>query len=98
MSSRLYLKLQCVVSASLVVEYVWRYRLNSLNITLLLANLLLSAVRMEELMCIKKELTVIKSQIDELLDSLERMDPQSQELSGKTLILSSSDALCKGGL
>ncbi len=96
MSSRLYLKLQCVVSASLVVEYIWRY--NSLNITLLLANLLLSAVRMEELMCIKKELTVIKSQIDELLDSLERMDPQSQELSGKTLILSSSDALCKGGL
>ncbi|XP_050954995.1 RNA-binding Raly-like protein isoform X1 [Labeo rohita] len=39
-------------------------------------------LRMEELMCIKKELTVIKSQIDELLDSLERMDPQSQELSG----------------
>ncbi|XP_043084681.1 RNA-binding Raly-like protein isoform X2 [Puntigrus tetrazona] len=39
-------------------------------------------LRMEELMCIKKELTVIKSQIDELLDSLERMDPQSRELSG----------------
>ncbi|XP_016098376.1 RNA-binding Raly-like protein isoform X3 [Sinocyclocheilus grahami] len=39
-------------------------------------------LRMEELMCIKKELTVIKSQIDELLDSLERMDPQSQELAG----------------
>lgn len=49
-------------------------------------------------MCIKKELTVIKSQIDELLDSLERMDPQSHELSGKTLILSSLDAPCKGGL
>jgi len=40
-------------------------------------------------MCIKKELTVIKSQIDELLDSLEQMDPQNQELCGKTLILSS---------
>ncbi|XP_016098374.1 RNA-binding Raly-like protein isoform X2 [Sinocyclocheilus grahami] len=53
-------------------------------------------LRMEELMCIKKELTVIKSQIDELLDSLERMDPQSQELAGKTLLLSSSDAPCKG--
>ncbi|XP_059392407.1 RNA-binding Raly-like protein isoform X2 [Carassius carassius] len=39
-------------------------------------------LKMEELVCIKKELTVIKSQIDELLDSLERMDPQSQELSG----------------
>ncbi|XP_048014673.1 RNA-binding Raly-like protein isoform X2 [Megalobrama amblycephala] len=39
-------------------------------------------LRMEELMCIKKELTVIKSQIDELLDSLEQMDSQNQELSG----------------
>ncbi|KAK7122113.1 hypothetical protein R3I93_023050 [Phoxinus phoxinus] len=39
-------------------------------------------LRMEELMCIKKELTVIKSQIDELLDSLEQMDPQNQELCG----------------
>ncbi|XP_067292141.1 uncharacterized protein si:dkey-234i14.2 isoform X2 [Pseudorasbora parva] len=32
---------------------------------------------MEELMCIKKELSVIKSQIDELLASLEQMDPQA---------------------
>ncbi|XP_051975759.1 RNA-binding Raly-like protein isoform X2 [Xyrauchen texanus] len=39
-------------------------------------------LRLEELLCIKKELTVIKSQIDELLDSLEQMNPQSQELSG----------------
>lgn len=38
---------------------------------------------MEELLCIKKELTMIKSQIDELLDNLERMDPQSQESSGR---------------
>ncbi len=80
------------------MQYVWQYCLNSLNIALMLANLLLSAVRMEELVCIKKELTVIKSQIDELLDCLERMDPQSQELAGKTHILSSSDAPCKGGL
>lgn len=80
------------------MQYVWQYSLNSLNIALMLPNLLLPAVRMEELVCIKKELTVIKSQIDELLDSLEQMDPQSQEVAGKTLILSSSDAPCKGGL
>ncbi|XP_051548373.1 uncharacterized protein LOC127437472 [Myxocyprinus asiaticus] len=39
-------------------------------------------LRMEELLCIKKELIAIKSQIDELLGSLEQMDPQSQEPSG----------------
>ncbi|KAG1949232.1 hypothetical protein F2P79_012030 [Pimephales promelas] len=45
-------------------------------------------LRMEELMCIKKELTVIKSQIDELLDSLEQMDPQNQELCGDSVAFS----------
>nr|XP_055047864.1 RNA-binding Raly-like protein [Misgurnus anguillicaudatus] len=45
-------------------------------------------LRMEELLCIKKELTLIKSQIDELLDSLERMDPQSKELSGGDVVYS----------
>ncbi|XP_056596416.1 heterogeneous nuclear ribonucleoprotein C isoform X1 [Triplophysa dalaica] len=40
-------------------------------------------LRMEELLCIKKELTVIKSQIDGLLDNLERMDPERQESSGR---------------
>lgn len=43
---------------------------------------------MEELLCIKKELTLIKSQIDELLDNLEQMDPQSKELSGGDVVYS----------
>ncbi|XP_056307953.1 uncharacterized protein si:dkey-234i14.2 isoform X2 [Danio aesculapii] len=38
-----------------------------------------SQLCLEELMCIRKELTVIKSQIDELLESLERMESQEQQ-------------------
>lgn len=40
---------------------------------------------MEELQVIKKELTLIKTQIDGLLDSLDRMDTQSDH-KGETLI------------
>ncbi|XP_005163273.1 uncharacterized protein si:dkey-234i14.2 isoform X1 [Danio rerio] len=38
-----------------------------------------SQLCLEELVCIRKELTVIKSQIDELLESLERMESQEQQ-------------------
>ena len=44
------------------------------------------AVGMEELQVIKKELTLIKTQIDGLLDSLERMDTQKSDHKGETLI------------
>lgn len=43
-----------------------------------------SAVKMEELQTIKRELTMIKVQIDGLLDSLDRMDRQRQELTGQS--------------
>ncbi|XP_036432116.1 uncharacterized protein si:dkey-234i14.2 [Colossoma macropomum] len=38
-------------------------------------------LRMEELQCIKRELKVIKNQIDELLNSLEHMDTQNSDAS-----------------
>lgn len=41
---------------------------------------------MEELQVIKKELTLIKTQIDGLLDSLDRMDTQRNDHKGETLI------------
>lgn len=44
------------------------------------------AVGMEELQVIKKELTLIKTQIDGLLDSLDRMDTQRNDHKGETLI------------
>ncbi|XP_035855330.1 RNA-binding Raly-like protein isoform X2 [Sander lucioperca] len=40
---------------------------------------------MEELQVIKKELTLIKTQIDGLLDSLDRMDPQRNDHKGSPL-------------
>lgn len=43
-------------------------------------------VGMEELQVIKKELTLIKTQIDGLLDSLDRMDTQRSDHKGETLI------------
>lgn len=43
-------------------------------------------VGMEELQVIKKELTLIKTQIDGLLDSLDRMDTQRGDHKGETLI------------
>lgn len=46
----------------------------------------LPAVGMEELQVIKKELTLIKTQIDGLLDSLDRMDTQRNDHKGETLI------------
>lgn len=39
---------------------------------------------MEELQTIKRELTMIKVQIDGLLDSLDRMDRQRQEHTGQS--------------
>lgn len=44
------------------------------------------AVGMEELQVIKKELTLIKTQIDGLLDSLDRMDTQRNDHKGERLI------------
>lgn len=38
---------------------------------------------MAELLAIKRELTVIKVQIDGLLDSVDKMDRQRKESSGK---------------
>ena len=43
-------------------------------------------VGMEELQVIKKELTLIKTQIDGLLDSLDRMDTQRDDHKGEMLI------------
>lgn len=45
---------------------------------------------MEELQVIKKELTLIKTQIDGLLDSLDRMDTQKNDHKGETLIQNDS--------
>lgn len=45
-----------------------------------------TAVGMEELQVIKKELTLIKTQIDGLLDSLDRMDSQRNDHKGETFI------------
>ncbi|KAJ7986186.1 hypothetical protein DPEC_G00348170 [Dallia pectoralis] len=42
-------------------------------------------LRMEELRVIKRELTLIKTQIDGLLDSLDRMDTQRQDHTGSPL-------------
>lgn len=42
-------------------------------------------VGMEELQVIKKELTLIKTQIDGLLDSLDRMDTQRSDQKGEAL-------------
>uniref|UniRef100_A0AAY5KLI6 RNA-binding Raly-like protein n=1 Tax=Esox lucius TaxID=8010 RepID=A0AAY5KLI6_ESOLU len=42
-------------------------------------------LRMEELQVIKRELTLIKTQIDGLLDSLDRMDTQRQDHTGSPL-------------
>lgn len=47
-------------------------------------NLSLLVVRMEELQVIKRELTLIKTQIDGLLDNLDRMDTQRQDHTGET--------------
>lgn len=44
------------------------------------------AVDMEELQVIKKELTLIKTQIDGLLDSLDRMDTHTGEHKGEAFI------------
>lgn len=47
-------------------------------------------VGMEELQVIKKELTLIKTQIDGLLDSLDRMDTQRSDHKGEALIYKDS--------
>lgn len=44
-----------------------------------------ATVTMAELLAIKRELTVIKVQIDGLLDSVDKMDRQRKESSGKDL-------------
>lgn len=41
---------------------------------------------MEDLQVIKKELTLIKTQIDGLLDSLDRMDTKRSDHKGETLV------------
>lgn len=49
-----------------------------------------AAVGMDELQVIKKELTLIKTQIDGLLDSLDRMDTQRTDHKGEPLIYNDS--------
>lgn len=44
---------------------------------------------MAELLAIKRELTVIKVQIDELLDSVDKMDRQRKDHSGRIVGLHS---------
>ncbi len=44
---------------------------------------LLSAVKMDELQTIKRELTQIKSKVDDLLESLERMEKDHSKKSGR---------------
>lgn len=61
----------------------------SLTLSLSLS-LSVPAVGMEELQVIKKELTLIKTQIDGLLDSLDRMDTQRNDHKGESLILEDS--------
>lgn len=56
---------------------------NSLPLFLFLS---LCIVKTEELQTIKRELTVIKMQIDGLLDSLDRMDRQRQESKGQRTV------------
>lgn len=50
---------------------------------IVLVDLSLSAVKMAELLAIKRELTVIKVQIDGLLDCVDQMDRQRKECSGR---------------
>lgn len=52
--------------------------------------LFVPVVGMEELQVIKKELTLIKTQIDGLLDSLDRMDTQRSDHKGEALIYKDS--------
>lgn len=42
-----------------------------------------SAVKVDELQTIKRELTQIKSKVDDLLDSLERMEKDHSKKSGR---------------
>lgn len=44
---------------------------------------LLSAVKVDELQTIKRELTQIKSKVDDLLESLERMEKDHSKKSGR---------------
>lgn len=55
-------------------------------------HLSLPAVNMAELLAIKRELTVIKVQIDGLLDCVDKMDQQRMDCSGRdNRILSITD-------
>lgn len=54
-------------------------------VEIVLCVLCVPAVGMEELQVIKKELTLIKTQIDGLLDSLDRMDTQRSDHKGEAL-------------
>lgn len=54
---------------------------------LALTDVVLSAVKADELQTIKRELTQIKSKVDDLLESLERMEKDHNKKSGKKLDL-----------
>lgn len=57
--------------------------MSQINPPVFLTSLPVSAVRMAELLSIKRELTVIKVQIDGLLDCVDKMDRQRKDGSGK---------------
>lgn len=54
----------------------------------------LCAVKVDELLTIKRELSQIKSKVDDLLDSLERMEKDQNKKSGRVTL---SFSLCDGG-
>lgn len=59
------------------------FSLYCIHVILLHLFLCLSAVKMAELLAIKRELTVIKVQIDGLLDCVDKMDKQRKDCSGR---------------
>ncbi|KAA0714586.1 hypothetical protein E1301_Tti018608 [Triplophysa tibetana] len=73
----------CSTSSSLSSRRCSRERLSSRSSRPQMSSR--AKLKMEELQTIKRELTVIKMQIDGLLDSLERMDRQRQESTASPL-------------
>lgn len=57
--------------------------MSQINPPLFATSLSVSAVRMAELLSIKRELKVIKVQIDGLLDCVDKMDRQRKDGSGR---------------
>lgn len=73
-----------------VSTYFWQRSVSLTYVPLILSpfafvclSVCLSAVKMAELLAIKRELTVIKVQIDGLLDCVDKMDGQRKDCSGR---------------